>query len=207
MAAHPSLIVAVDFDGTVAPLVSRPQDARILPVAQRALDSLAEAEGVTVVLLSGRSLTSLATTGLESDAWIVSGSHGVELSERGRRQREQGTKSRNLTPSADATPAFLERSEQETQRLERFTTRLNRMFREVTGVYLERKPLEIALLTRAVADRAHASELLEAAEHLGTDSGLHVRSGKEVREFTLRQSDKGSMLKLMRPGFLETQRI
>ena len=198
LAAHPSLIVAVDFDGTVAPLVSRPQDAKILPAAQRALNSLAEAQGVTVVLLSGRSLTSLAATGLESDAWIVSGSHGAELSEPGKRQRDQGTQSRNRAPSADATPALLEPSEQETQRLERFTTRLNRIFREVAGVYLERKPFGIAVHTRAVADRAHASELLEAAEHLGTDSGLHVRSGKEVREFTLRQSDKGSMLKSIR---------
>src|SRR5690606_26170258 len=57
LAAQPTLTVATDFDGTVAPIVSRPQDARILPRAQQALDVLSRAPGVHVVVLSGRSLT------------------------------------------------------------------------------------------------------------------------------------------------------
>lgn len=195
LAAHRNLIVAVDFDGTVAPLVTRPQDAKILPKAQHALDVLAASDGVRVVMLSGRSLTSLAATGLDSNAWIVSGSHGAELSGLETARIEAGT---DGGANADAEPSLQAPSAQEAQRLERLAVRLNRMFRDVTGVYLEQKPFGLAVHTRAVADRAHASELLAAAVQLGIDAGMHVRTGKEVREFMLRPSDKGSMLRRIR---------
>lgn len=195
LAAHRNLIVAVDFDGTVAPLVTRPQDAKILPAAQHALDVLAASDGVRVVMLSGRSLTSLAATGLDSNAWIVSGSHGAELSGLEPERTEAGTEG---SVNANAEPLVQAPSAHETERLERLAVRLNRMFRDVAGVYLEQKPFGLAVHTRAVADRAHASELLAAAVQLGIDAGMHVRSGKEVREFMLRPADKGSMLRRIR---------
>lgn len=106
LASSSRLIVAIDFDGTVAPLVKRPPDAKILPGAQQALDALAACAETSVVLLSGRSLTSLAATGLESSNWIVSGSPGSSVPGGGRglsrtkTVRHRGAHARGRRPSA-----------------------------------------------------------------------------------------------------------
>ncbi|RGE21144.1 bifunctional alpha,alpha-trehalose-phosphate synthase (UDP-forming)/trehalose-phosphatase [Leucobacter sp. wl10] len=187
LAARPSLIVATDFDGTLAPIVSRPQDARILPRAAQALDVLSASPGTGVALLTGRSLAGLAETGLRSDGWIVSGSHGSELV--------------GLDRGADGAgggPAEGELSEDEAQRLGRLTRRFERMLGGEAGVRLERKPFGIAVHAREVPDRQQADELLAAAVVLGTAEGMHVREGKEVREFSVRASDKGSVLRRIR---------
>ena len=54
--AAASLLVASDFDGTLAPIVSNPADARPLPGAADALRALAELPSTTVALVSGRAL-------------------------------------------------------------------------------------------------------------------------------------------------------
>jgi trehalose 6-phosphate synthase/phosphatase len=192
LAASPALIVATDFDGTLAPIVPRPQDARILPRAQQALDVLAGSPGTSVTLLTGRSLAGLAETGLDIDAWIVSGSHGSELvgveageNDQGRYGSEESLEGGALT-------------EDESQRLEWLARRFERVLGEEAGVRLEHKPFGLAVHTREVPDRDQAVELLAAAVELGTTAGMHVREGKEVREFSVRAADKGSVLHRIR---------
>jgi Trehalose-6-phosphatase len=55
------LLVALDFDGTLAPLVDNPDDARMTPRARDALVRLAGAENTVVALVSGRGLANLRT--------------------------------------------------------------------------------------------------------------------------------------------------
>ena len=50
LAAAPELLVALDFDGTLAPIVEVPADARALPAALEAIQGLAALPGTTVVL-------------------------------------------------------------------------------------------------------------------------------------------------------------
>ena len=59
VAAAPRLLVALDFDGTVSPLVAEPMRARATPEAARIIERLSEQRGVTVALVSGRSLRDL----------------------------------------------------------------------------------------------------------------------------------------------------
>ena len=59
VAGRDHLLVASDFDGTLAPLVDDPARARALPAAEAALVSLATLPRTAVALLSGRSLASL----------------------------------------------------------------------------------------------------------------------------------------------------
>ncbi|MGO1236390.1 trehalose-phosphatase, partial [Microbacterium gubbeenense] len=59
VAAAENLLVALDFDGTLSPLVADPMAARATPDAKRALERLASCRGVTVALVSGRSLVDL----------------------------------------------------------------------------------------------------------------------------------------------------
>ncbi len=45
LAAAPSLLVALDFDGVVAPIVERAGAARALPASAEAVEALARADG------------------------------------------------------------------------------------------------------------------------------------------------------------------
>ncbi|MBL3686300.1 bifunctional alpha,alpha-trehalose-phosphate synthase (UDP-forming)/trehalose-phosphatase [Leucobacter zeae] len=185
LAALPSLLIATDFDGTVAPIVSRPQDARILSRAQRALDVLQESGGVRVALLTGRSLSGLAETGVRSEGWVVSGSHGSELVGLDAAEAGQAPVDGPLTDA-------------EQQALARVTRRFERIFGSEPGVRLEIKPFGLAMHTREVPDPEQAEELLAAAVVLGEAEGMHVREGKMVREFSVRSSDKGTVLQRIR---------
>lgn len=74
------LLVALDFDGTLSPLVAEPMAARATPDAKRALERLASCRGVTVALVSGRSLVDLRVIAEHDDNspfWLA-GSHGAE---------------------------------------------------------------------------------------------------------------------------------
>ena len=59
LAATPHLLVALDFDGTLAPEVDVPDDARALPEGHAAVLRLIELPDTTVALISGRALASL----------------------------------------------------------------------------------------------------------------------------------------------------
>lgn len=73
------ILVASDFDGTMAPIVADPAAARALPDAVDALMRLGRTPGVTAVVLSGRSLADLsALSGGPADVVLV-GTHGTEF--------------------------------------------------------------------------------------------------------------------------------
>ena len=62
-AALPRVLVAVDFDGTLAPFVTGPHQARAVPGGLEALRGAAALGGVTAVVVSGRGLATLAALG------------------------------------------------------------------------------------------------------------------------------------------------
>jgi trehalose 6-phosphate synthase/phosphatase len=199
LATSPTLIVASDFDGTLAPIVGRPQDARILPRARQALDVLQESPGVQVILLTGRSIDGLQITGLESDAWILSASHGAELTGLDRAAAESDASAEPGGPTDAGGPGETgPLSEEEEDRLSRLTRRFDRVFRDEDGVRLERKPFGIVVHTREVTEAERADELLAAAVELGAVPGIQMREGKQVREFSVRTSDKGTALQQIR---------
>jgi trehalose-6-phosphatase len=59
LAATDRLLVALDFDGTLAPTVDRPEDARAVPAAREAIQRLVALEDTWVAYVSGRALDSL----------------------------------------------------------------------------------------------------------------------------------------------------
>jgi len=184
LATAPELIVACDFDGTVAPIVRRPSDARILDRAQRALTALHDAPGAHVAVLTGRSVQGLLDTGIAADGWLLAGSHGAEV-------RTTGSSARQ--PS---TP-----SDEETQRVTALQRRLERVFGHDHEVEVERKPFGVALHTRRVSNAEHAAEIVDAASAFAQQAGFAMRDGKQVREFSVRVSDKGQALELLRAPF------
>lgn len=80
LALTPRLLVALDFDGTLSPLVDEPMTARMAPEAAAAVQALVSAPDTTVALVSGRTLDDLRVIAEHDDAStiILAGSHGAQ---------------------------------------------------------------------------------------------------------------------------------
>ncbi|WJL95822.1 trehalose-phosphatase [Microbacterium sp. ET2] len=81
LAATPRLLVALDFDGTLAPLLDEPMDARMTDDAREAVLALTAAPETIVAFVSGRSLHDLRVIGEHEDdsPILLAGSHGAEF--------------------------------------------------------------------------------------------------------------------------------
>jgi len=75
------LLVALDFDGTLSPLVDDPMSSRMLPAAREAVMALVATPATTVALVSGRSIPDLRIIAEHQDdsPLLLAGSHGAEV--------------------------------------------------------------------------------------------------------------------------------
>lgn len=73
------LLVASDFDGTIAPIVADPEAAQADRGAIAALRTLVALPATRVAIVSGRALADLAARTAELDGAIRVGSHGAEF--------------------------------------------------------------------------------------------------------------------------------
>ncbi|MCY0906070.1 trehalose-phosphatase [Arthrobacter sp. H14-L1] len=175
----PRLLVAMDFDGTMAPLVPRAGDARPLPATAAAFAALAHLPGTTTALISGRALASLRAVASPPPEALLIGSHGAEVW---------------LGP--DARPLTL------TQAQARLLGRARALVQGIAGQHpgtlLEEKPAGVVLHTRLAEDSA-ASAAVEQA-HLALDAlpGVYVSEGKRVLELSVVRADKGDGLRTLR---------
>ena len=81
-AAPRPILVGLDVDGVLAPLVDHAADAVLLSGMGDAVRAVAALESVDVVVVSGRSLDGLAQFGFGRDVDVI-GSHGMEIRDRG----------------------------------------------------------------------------------------------------------------------------
>lgn len=174
------LLVALDFDGTLAPEVDDPEKARAIPEARAAVLALLEDPGTRVAVVSGRSMASLELVADLPDSALLVGSHGVEI---------------RLDHPGDAVSL-------DTRELRQVVV-LNEVLGEVADsfdqVWLESKPAGFALHTRLATDHnsrvAHLVALSEATAEIGN---LKIRKGKNVVEFSVRGTTKGDALEHLR---------
>jgi trehalose 6-phosphate phosphatase len=180
-AARPRVLVAVDFDGTLAPFVTDPLQARALPGGLEALRAAAAIDGVTAAVVSGRDLVTLAAlTGLgPGDGIALVGSHGAEIS--------LGHHT-NLRPAHEAP--FLDDAAAALLRVVR--GELEAIRSRYPAVRLEDKPSAVVLHTRGVEPSAATAATSAALEVGGRHTGVHVLPGKDVVELTVLEADKGS---------------
>ncbi|HTA43073.1 MAG TPA: trehalose-phosphatase [Bryobacteraceae bacterium] len=78
-AAH--LFLGVDFDGTLAPIVSNPADARVPDETRVVLEELAARRNFTIAVVSGRGLADLCSR--VGSCFILAGNHGLEIMDEG----------------------------------------------------------------------------------------------------------------------------
>ncbi|MDV6014685.1 trehalose-phosphatase [Haloechinothrix sp. LS1_15] len=176
IARTPRLLIACDYDGTLAPIVDKPEQARPHNESVGALRSLASLHETTTAVISGRALRDLATLSrLPVEVHLV-GSHGSEF--------DIGFV-HELDPAARELHSKLERE-------------LTHIADEIPGVTLEIKPASVAVHVRG-ASEADAQRVLDAV-HDGpcTWEGVTATDGKAVVELSVVPTDKGNALDILR---------
>ena len=157
------LLLATDFDGTIAPIVSRPEQAQIHLVAERFLKRCAEIPSIAVAVVSGRDVDDVRRRigGIRA---IVAGSHGLEC--------------------ADASGRLLWTTEQRCPEVR--ASLLRDLLR--ANLRIERKKFAVAVHFRGVPSeaRTHVNRLTSWAD----EENLDVFSGRKVVEVRVRGGGK-----------------
>lgn len=176
LARTPRLLVACDYDGTLAPIVEDPTQARPLPESVHALRSLASLPSTTTAVISGRALRDLATLSrLPAEVHLI-GSHGSEF--------DIGFV-HELDPEATQLRTDLQRAVQD-------------IVRGRDGVTLEAKPASVAVHVRRATEEV-AEEVFNAVRTgPATWDGVEVTEGKMVIELSVVETDKGLALETLR---------
>ncbi|NNC11067.1 trehalose-phosphatase [Planctomonas sp. JC2975] len=180
LAETPRLLVALDFDGTVSPLVDNPADSRVIPEARSALDLLEHTPDTWVAFVSGRPLDGLIRVTEADESALLIASHGVEV---------------RLTGGA----VDVGLSDGERSRLAALAVELDRIVAATPGSKIEHKPVGLGLHTRGVPTNAAAAanEQARAAAH-AIGGGFLERAGKDILEFAVRDATKGDGIERLR---------
>ena len=174
------LLVALDFDGTLAPTVDKPEQARATPEAREAVLRLLAMPHTRVAVVSGRAIKSLEEVAALPDNALLVGSHGIEL-------------------RLDTPHATLSLDTGELEQVDVLGEVLGDVADSIDQVWLEAKPAGFALHTRLATEKdsrmAHLVARKEAEAEL---DGFHVREGKDVLEFSIRSTTKGDAIEHLR---------
>lgn len=174
------LLVALDFDGTLAPTVDIPEQARATPEARAAVLRLLEMPHTRVALVSGRAIRSLEEVADLPDSALLVGSHGIEL-------------------RLDEPGVIIDLDGLELARVARLSTVLADVAEPLDQVWIESKPAGFALHTRLATEHDSRLAHLEALEATEAEfDDLTVRAGKDVLEFSVRSATKGEALEHLR---------
>ncbi len=76
--AHSPLLVALDIDGTLAPIAPTPAQAAVPPATRRTLERLTRLPNVRVVFVTGRAAADGRQLVAVANSWTI-GNHGVEV--------------------------------------------------------------------------------------------------------------------------------
>jgi trehalose 6-phosphate phosphatase len=178
LAEVPRLLVALDFDGVLAPIVAVPSDARPLPEAAAALRGLAALPDTVVVLVSGRGLADLrAVSGAEPPIRLV-GSHGGEF---------------------DDGAAVLDDNQRAL--LDILVAELHELVDGEPGVTLEGKPAGVAVHVRNAAPDVGARVMDAVRSGPANRPGIESTPGKSVIDLSVVETSKGSALDVLRERF------
>jgi trehalose 6-phosphate phosphatase len=157
-----ALVLLLDFDGTLAPIVSRPEQAAMPDATRRALERLMAMSGVEVAVVSGRGLADVreraAIPGI-----AYAGNHGMEI---------HGPGIDRIHPEAAAARPVLERARDE----------LEREIAVIPGAFVEDKELTLSVHFR-LAPRERLGELHDIVRRVVDPlPGVHLTEGKQVIE-------------------------
>lgn len=174
------LLVALDFDGTLAPEVDDPEKARALPEARAAVLRLLAMPNTRVALVSGRAIKSLEQVADLPDTALLVGSHGIEI----------------RLDSADANVSL---DTAELRQVDVMNMVLGEVADSLDQVWIEPKPAGFALHTRLATDfNSRIAHLVARSEVTAEINDVYIREGKNVLEFSVRSTTKGEAVEHLR---------
>jgi trehalose 6-phosphate synthase/phosphatase len=171
------LLVGVDYDGTISPIVTDPDSARPLPEAVAALTELAGLSYTSVAVVSGRSLDNLRSVSHLPENIHLVGSHGAEV---------------DSALSLDPAQQRL---------LDQCTAAAEDLVSQVPGAHIETKPGSIAVHVRRCEPKAGATLIREIVMGPGRYPGVLGRHGKEVIELSVAHAQKSDAVRALRQRF------
>ena len=170
-------LVAVDYDGTLAPIVDRPEDAIAHPGAVAALGALTGVVGQVAIVTGRPSAEAVRLGGLaDIPGLVVLGHYGLERWSAGRVE----------TPHTHPGVTVARRGVAEL------------VAEGPPGLALEDKGHSVALHTRRAADPAGAlTAVRPRIDQLANETGLIVAPGRFVLELRPPGTDKGNALRTL----------
>ncbi|OQA56253.1 MAG: Trehalose-phosphate phosphatase [Candidatus Omnitrophica bacterium ADurb.Bin277] len=182
IASLPRLLICLDYDGTLTPIVSRPSLARLSLQAKKTLAALARMPGLEVAVLSGRSLTDIEKlVGIKGLHYI--GNHGLE--------RKIGGVV-DIDSYAIRFRGFILK----------LTEELRRALKTIPGVMIENKTYSLSVHYRNISSRdlPRARRIFRSVwSDFPAQIFFQIRSGKKVWEVrpVYGCSDKGKAVRLL----------
>lgn len=160
----------LDFDGTLVPIIDRPDGVHVDEDLLALLHALRDRLKGRLAIVSGRSIATLRDLGLGD--FLLAGTHGLEFARTG---------------EAPRAPARLAAIDVAQNLMEAFVT-------DKPGLLVERKSISVALHYRGAPIWAEACETLAKAL---TADGLVLQHGKMLFELRPGGADKGSALRTL----------
>jgi len=163
--AAPHILLLSDYDGTLTPIVSRPDEAVLSPGVREKLRILAGKPSFSVGIISGRSLSEVRSL-VEIEGIYYAGNHGLEI---------EGPGLKFTNPAAEA--ARLEMKD--------LARQLSARLGSIEGVIVEDKGLSLSVHYRLVKtgeEKTVADILHRLTSPLVQQGKVRVTSGKKVWE-------------------------
>lgn len=180
LASQPTILLALDFDGTLSPFVDDPSTAAPLPGSVESLRILAALPGVHVGYLSGRPVADLRARVRAPSGALFVGSHGAE------------------TDLGSSVTSFIDLNAEESAELAGLRRDLKRELGDMPGIRFEDKPAGLVVHFREADD-------INGVDAAATASRVHERhprfkltDGHQVVEFALRHATKGDGIAVLR---------
>jgi len=154
------LAIFLDFDGTLSPIVSNPEDAQLGPQLRPILQELAGRDDISIAVISGRALTDVRQR-VGIDGLVYAGNHGLEA-------ESDSVSYRN--PEAEALRRELKCT----------LLQLKLALSETDGLEIEDKGLTLAVHFRRVTEHLHDWVRSVTFGSVGRSRSFHCQEGKLV---------------------------
>lgn len=157
------LLVGLDYDGTLTPIVDEPAAARLAPAMRQALGALVQRRDVTVAVISGRAHADLQNL-VALPGVVYASNHGMEI---------HGPGITYLEPVA----------KEASERLCVLANRIADQVRDIRGAFVENKGLTLSVHYRQVApvDTERVGRIVRAAVE-PVRSAFQITLGDKVHE-------------------------
>lgn len=164
LADPPAAAILCDLDGTLAPIVARPELVEVPDRARSALEGIAGRYGLCAIVTGRRPLVARELVGLDGIAYI--GNHGFELLDPG---AASSRPSMALAGHGDDVAAFVEAA-------------VDRSALDRVGVRFEDKGPIAGLHWRGADDEPAAEDAVARIGAAARDAGLLTHRGRKVLE-------------------------